>query len=44
MRRTSDGYFGSTKTNVTNKPENNHLLKPSYEYASTQDHEVDYES
>jgi len=49
FRRTTDivmGFFGIIKTKLTlfYNPKNNPFLKPTYEYATVEDHEVDYES
>jgi hypothetical protein len=40
------GFFGIIKTKLTlfYNPKNNPFLKPTYEYATVEDHEVDYES
>jgi hypothetical protein len=40
------GFFGITMTKLTLffNPKNNPFLKPTYEYATIEDHEVDYES
>jgi len=40
------GFFGIMMTKLTLffNPKNNPFLKPTYEYATIEDHEVDYES